>query len=455
MPKKHELKYLVLSDLHLGETDSLFTSREGGQSDLVTCFSKCLADLIKDFDQEDFPMMVLNGDILGLSFSSYGESLAVFEQFVAAFTHHHKVCDQVAYLPGNHDQHIWQLAQEEKFQEALEKRTKNEAFPALRHTTPSGYAEGFSSRFFQAFAPEGMKLNLKINYPNLLLPPTRDGGSGILIHHGHFAEPAYRFFSIAMQALYPELKPPSDLEALSEQNGSMIDFVYSELGRSGEAGEYFCTLMATLSSEELLEKHIDELAKNLAASVDFPYIPIEVLEEQLAKTLIQNIAETVRTERSNEEEVCSDKTMEGVMDYLQNYGLEVLEKQGCPTNKLTFIWGHTHKPFEKATSHAQIDNLRIFNTGGWVIPRKPVETIGASVLLIDQHNEVQALRIFNDGEDGGTMHFKVIPIDDTPSTFADSITEYLYPDGETLNPVWSSFKNKLQQEIKDRRKDEA
>lgn len=53
--------------------------------------------------------------------------------------------------------------------------------------------------------------------------------------------------------------------------------------------------------------------------------------------------------------------------------------------------------------------------------------------------------------DGGTMHFRVMPIDGTPSTFADSINDYLYPDGGPLNMVWWSFKNKLQQEIKYRR----
>lgn len=157
----------------------------------------------------------------------------------------------------------------------------------------------------------------------------------------------------------------------------------------------------------------------------------------------------------NEKEVCSDKTMAGLMAYLQNYGREVLLNQNRPTDKLTFIWGHTHKPFEKAMSHAQMDNLHVFNTGGWVSPRKPVETIRASVLLIDQHNEVQVLRIFNDGADGGTRHSKVMPIDNIPSTFADSITNYLYPEDGPLNPIWSSFKNKLQQEIKNRRKDEV
>mgnify|MGYP000365175980 CR=1 FL=1 len=47
----HQLKYLVLSDLHLGEKDSLFTE-EGSGKDLLVAFSECLADLLLQFNED-------------------------------------------------------------------------------------------------------------------------------------------------------------------------------------------------------------------------------------------------------------------------------------------------------------------------------------------------------------------------------------------------------------------
>ncbi len=124
-------------------------------------------DLVRQINQESLPVFVLNGDILGLSFSSYKESLKGFAAFVDAFTNKNKICDKVIFIPGNHDHHIWDLAKEEYFLESL-KKSKAREVPDLQHITPATYDQGYNSNFFQAFMQDGATspTELKILYPN-------------------------------------------------------------------------------------------------------------------------------------------------------------------------------------------------------------------------------------------------------------------------------------------------
>jgi len=411
-------------------------------------------DLVRQFTQENLPALLLNGDILGLSFSSYKESLNGFAAFVDAFTNQNKICDKVIFISGNHDHHIWNLAKEEHFLAAL-KQSKSREVPDLQHITPATYDQGFNSDFFQAFMQSGATspTEFKIFYPNFLLPPNKAGEPAILFHHGHFAEKAYYFISKAMQAFYPSLHDPGNLEELESENGDYIDYIFSGLGRSGKAGNYFEKLMATMGSQEKLEEHVQELSENLAHAIDFPYLPFHWMEKVLASTLLRKISTQVRFERYRGQVACSDETLKGLMHYLDAYCSDLISSNKAAGHETVFIWGHTHKPFEKITKTSSLGSIKVLNSGGWVIPSTQMSLIGGSVILINQQNEAVSLRIFNDGEDGGTMQFKILLPDGTSETpFTRRIMQCLYGENNTLLPVWEKFKSLLSDEIKHRRK---
>jgi len=454
MNANNQLKYVVLSDLHLGEEESLFTPQQEGDFSLVHALSEALADLLHQFNQEELPSFIFNGDILGLSFSTYQEALTVFSAFTAAFTKQNKICERVIYIPGNHDHHIWNMAKEERYINAL-KTSTSDNIPELQHTTKPLYKNGLESTFFQAFMGKELDppTELKVFYPNFLLPPTKENDPFVFFHHGHFAEDTYHFVSKAMQVFYPDLTIPATLNQLEAENGNWIDFAFSELGRSGEAGEYFTELMATLSSEEKLEKEVDELSQNLADNVNFPYLPFHFLEKMLSKTLLNKIGKQVRSERYRGGTTCSDETMQSLLSYLSLYCKEILEDHGWTKEKdTTLVWSHTHKPFEKTTVTEKLGHLKVFNTGGWTLPTAPIPTIGGAILLINENNEVQSLRIFNDGENGGEMHFSVCDTTGTVSTaFGEQIMHCLYEESNQLSPVWNNLKTLLQEEIRTRR----
>lgn len=431
----------------------MFTPQNGNSFKLIEVFSKALAHLISQFEQDALPKLVLNGDILGLSFSDYAHSLKIFEAFIEACTLNNIVCNTIIYIPGNHDHHLWNLAKEAHFLKGLQNNSSNQ-IEALHSVTPPTFTEGFSSNFLDAFAKRigNDSLTFKIFYPNFMVPPPKEDAPYLLFHHGHFSEKTYHFVSIALQTIYPELPTPNKLEELESQNGPFIDFAFSELGRSGTAGHYFEQLMSTLSNKELLEKHIDEMAENIAKNVDFPYLPSDWLEKQLAKTLLQNIGEKVRGERYKGSVTCSDETIQGLLHYLKTYCSETLNANGWSGEDVTLIWGHTHKPFQKQTSTDHFPKLRLYNSGGWVLPRAVTPVIGASVLFVSNSNETQSLRIYNDAENGGTMHFKVIQEEGFETTaFSKKINEGIRVETGELRNVWQVLKSNILSEIKERR----
>lgn len=455
----HQLKYIVISDLHLGEKDSLFTSPNGKDNQLLKIFSDCLADLLFHFNEnEELPTMVLNGDILGLAFSTYKDSLSSFEQFVAALTVQNKICEHVVYIPGNHDHHIWQEAMEDEYRQQLMERKKGEPIPEPIHSSGPVYEKGIKSTLFEAFMPtdDASVPTLKLLYPNFIIPSTSSKDPFVLFHHGHFAEDTYHFITKAMQALYPEMKSPDSTNSLEHQNGSWIDFAFSQLGRSSEAGKYFEEFMATLSSEEKLEKYREELANNIANKIDFPYLPFHWMEKYLSKKLITNIAKKVRGERYRGDTTCSDETLENLLNYFGNFCHQTLKDNGWENQPIHFVWSHTHKPFEKSTKSELFGQTTLTNTGGWVLPPSESPKHGASVILINQNNEVQALRIFMDYTDKEKGVFRVqTPTGIKLSDFGQSIHDNIYEKETQLRPVWNQFKTLLEQEIVKRRNQTA
>ena len=449
------IKYIVLSDLHLGEEDSLFTPSQKGNNKLLSVFSDSLQSLVESNDINDKPTLVLNGDILGLSFSTYQESLTVFDQFIRALAIDHKICNRIAYIPGNHDHHIWQLAMESQYRRKLENRKADDPIPNMDRISSPIFEEGVKSEFIEAFVngSEAITTKLKVVYPNMIIPPSGVNQPFVLIHHGHFAERTYHFISNSLKSLYPEEAGPLTLDELEADNGAWINFAFSELGRSGAAGEKFEKLMNTLSSIEMFDEESGELSENVAKALDYPFIPFHAVEKFLTRRLIQNIATKIRSERYQAGTVCSEEAMLGLTEYLERYCVPQMRIAGWNGEATTLIWGHTHKPFSKTTCTSSYDQLKVVNTGGWVLPEESKPTHGGSITLINENNEVADLRIWNDSESGGTMQFKVIPAEGEKLSAFGKYIMTLISDNGTLKSNWSTLKSELKNEIQNRRKE--
>ena len=276
------------------------------------------------------------------------------------------MCDNVIYVPGNHDHQIWHLAMENDYKLHLAKSGKEDPMPEIVALTSPVYEGDLPSTFLHAFMKkiDAIGTELKIFYHNILLHAPTPDSPFVLFHYGHFAEDTYHAITKMMQSLYPELMNPDTLEELKHQNGAWINFAFSQLGRAGEAGDYFEQLMAILSSEQKMENIKDVLADNIAESHDFTYLPFHWMEKLLSKKLLTSVADQVRIERYKVGTSCSDKTMQNLMHYFDKFCYKTLKDHGWDTNKLHCVWSHTHKPYAKNTTSEIFGNLKITNTGG-------------------------------------------------------------------------------------------
>jgi hypothetical protein len=235
--------------------------------------------------------------------------------------------------------------------------------------------------------PGGSAAEVQVSYPNLALQ-SASGRRSLIVSHGHFTESIYSMMSRLRDTLYPDQRqePPTDIAALEEENFAWIDFFWSTLGRSGQVGSDMGLIYADLTSPT----DIDTLVANLVAGMlgkkgpGFLHRPEEAALNEIFKREANKIASS---ERATPTAALTDAGRAGLTDYLQGpVRNQLLQEWGQVPDELTFVYGHTHKPFVDRLSLAgfpgQVD---VINTGGWVVDTAtpwPVQA-GVAVLVND------------------------------------------------------------------------
>ncbi len=111
----HDIRYVRLSDLHLGEESSLLTALRPGSFEAVALeLSAVLVELIACrqhlLDQNSgsrAPTLVLNGDLLELGFGSVSGALETFERLAEiTCAPGSELFGDIVWVPGNHDHHL-------------------------------------------------------------------------------------------------------------------------------------------------------------------------------------------------------------------------------------------------------------------------------------------------------------------------------------------------------------
>lgn len=374
---------------------------------MLEALAGCLRQVVAQNRGGDRPVLVIAGDGLGLAFATYPETLTLFGLFLDALLDPaDPVCGRIVYVPGNHDHHLWELAREEMYARAIAEADPALDLPAAPHvTSPLIEAAVRSTLLTNVARRRGHDIDIDVVYPNLALIAERSGRC-LLVHHGHYAEDVYRFFSLARRALFDGRVEPRTVAEIERQNHAWVDFVWSLLGRSGEAGKDFESLFLTLRNPELVRARADELSERLAIALDLPFLPAERLERAVIRKALTWYAGRFVTERFVRESPCSAHTMRGLERYVFGPSYRQLEEAiGRIPDEITVVFGHTHKPFERVMSDGEVGRqVHVLNIGGWTIDsRRPSEAVGAAILFASADLEVASLRVYNDGADGGTV----------------------------------------------------
>jgi hypothetical protein len=431
-----EIRYVVLSDLHFGAENSLLTSvvespdgvtdgnPDGFTADPTTpspLVGAVLAGLRHlTAGQPEPPTLILAGDVLDFALSPDAVAATAFEGFVdLAWCGPERVfAPAVYYLPGNHDHHLWEGAREAQYIRYLRELAPDQPMAPPWHTTgmlperqPPWTASDLLSTLIQR-RPGAADVAVRVVYPNLALTAA-DAHRACIISHGHYTESIYTLMSQLRGILFPDQGRGAlpSVATLEVENFAWIDFFWSTLGRSGDVGTDVGLIYADLSNPAAL----DILARNLvrgALGRGHGREWTRPVELALANALVRReVRHMANSERSTPDVTLSPKSRLGLRDYLEGpLRRQIVEDLGAVPADVTFIFGHTHKPFvEEWSVLGYPKTVRIHNTGGWVVDSaQPAPSQGGVAVLIDDDLNAASLQFYRQTGDGGTAAVQVL-----------------------------------------------
>ncbi len=414
-----DIRYVCLSDMHLGAATGLLTNLRTASSEIdprepspvLQELVKCLAHIISLNERKNTkPTLVLNGDILELALCEDNQAAMTFERFIdLVMPEGGEMFDRIIYNPGNHDHHLWETARETQYVEFLTSSPKAkwgmEYDPPWHTTNIFKFEKPLASYFLSNLIRRRPNLSDRIvetAYPNFgLLSP--DGQKAVIFSHGHLTEDMYLLMSTLKTMLFPDKKIPETIWDIEAENFAWIDFFWSTLGRSGEVGKGVDCIYEKLQDEKQLKRLLDNLAHGLAEKFDI--IPWgDALEAEAFKLIFDVVRSAVKgLERNNADSVLGKESQKGLWRYMEVPLRQQIENelQAPVPTKVTFVYGHTHKPFEEDMNfNGYRDWVDVYNSGGWVVDtveRQPLH--GGAVILIDENLNAASLRMYNESND--------------------------------------------------------
>lgn len=451
--------WVCLSDTHFGAENSLlsFVDDDGvvdprRPSPTLSALIDCLRVLIADGVAAGHPppTLILNGDALEFALAQDNVAAMVFDRFIdLAFGSGDPLfAPTILYLPGNHDHHLWETARERLYAHYVAQTKPDAGLAEPWHATglyltPSAHV--LEAELLTALVQRraGSHLHVRIAYPNLGLV-SDSSPKQVLLHHGHFTEPLYRLMTEARAVLFPG-EPSRDLiwdwEA---DNFAWIDFFWSTLGRSGHAGQDVGLIYDMLQEESAASRLAGELGRRvggLAPGVLRP--PARWLGTKTAQEVLRLVN---GRERERPDVLLSPTGERGLDEFLSGPLANQFRQYSSHADDegVSFLFGHTHKPFESRRGVAGFaQTWSVYNSGGWVVDTIDTQPLqGASVLLIDANCNVASLRMYNqasthagyrvtlssaEGDAANPLHARLngsLPLDHPPwSTFSEVVAD--------------------------------
>jgi hypothetical protein len=412
------IRYVCLSDLHLGAPNSLLSHVAPGADDVDTTEPSvvlghviaCLDDLLARMNgPDDRPTLVLNGDVLELALADDDEAIGTFRQFVRVALAEPRRFDRVVYVPGNHDHHLWETSREEAYARHVASRPVDAPLARAWHASavwldeptddPPGGEDGAAVPRFRSslldsvvHRVEGLEeLDVEVRYP---LVGLRSPGCErvVLIHHGHFVEGVYELMSEIRQAGFPASPPPRTMADIEAENFAWIDYFWSTLGRSADVGRDVSFIYNMVQDRDAMLTMAANFSRPVAARLPKWLVGRRWLAERAFRAMAAHVMDLERTrpaDASAREQVRRIRRLLGgplaaALDATPDAPL------GAP---VTFLYGHTHKPYGRSFDVDGFSRpVTVHNTGGWVVDEVlPEAGLGGSAVLLD--DELRAVRL--------------------------------------------------------------
>jgi UDP-2,3-diacylglucosamine pyrophosphatase LpxH len=408
------IQWIVLSDLHLGADQSVLTADDGVSPSSTAV---ALADCIRTIVGGDRPTLVLAGDAIELALTQMPPAFTVFERFLELVHGDDPIVgDRIIYIPGNHDHHLWQVSRQQGYMRAIQETRPGDDLPTMWFTSGLDPDQDLPLSPLVALMrrdPRWHGVFVDAVYPNLALRMPGVERS-VIVHHGHLLESIYSAMSRLGSLVFPT-SPPTSVERIELENNAWIDFLWSELGRSGGVGTDLHHAYHLLADPASVRHLTDQVADRVADRWTRWRIPPSFRRWLVRQVMGDVVAGARALETQHSGGVLSADAERGLRSYLDGPLAEQLRDAGV--GDFAFVFGHTHKPFQQLfESTPGSKPIPVYNTGGWVNETAKVQrTQGAQAVLVDDHLSVVAVEFYRQtpNDDAFRVRVREPLVDDT------------------------------------------
>ena len=167
-------------------------------------------------------------------------------------------------------------------------------------------------------------------------------------------------------------------------------------------------------------------------------------ERWAANKIFQREANHVaRSERGTPTVALTAAGQAGLRAYLEGpVRRQVTQEWGAVPEDVTFVYGHTHKPFIDRWAVAGFPApVRIFNTGGWVVDTATPAPVQAGVaVLVNDELDAASLQFYRQGQVGTAVPVQLLPppAGEQPSAWHNELAARIDPAAEPWASVSTS-----------------
>ena len=453
-----DVRYIVLSDMHLGAENSILTELKNGSVDTDTLHEspvmirmvECLREVIAGNQGTQKPRLILNGDLIELALTTTNKAAMAFQRFIELVmpdNGERLFENEISFLPGNHDHNLWESARNMYYVSELKNvKPGSEVLPEI-HSTRMFHPQHVRSNFLTGLIhcyPHLQDVEVKVSYPAhaLLHPETK---KCVVFCHGHYIESMYSLMTSFAAAVFPEQKRPLTMETLEIENYAWVDFFWSTLGRSGIVGQDINLIYDKLQDAGA----VDQMLKNIAGhEVHKQKSALRRWFEKKALMIIlkMTLGHMAANERNEPDVVLTPDALGGLKRFIEVQLFNQLnhEMNDEPPEDIAFIFGHTHKPFVKTMSFENYKKpVKLYNSGGWVVDTLQQQKLhGGSIVLVDENFDVVSLNMYREGNYAAAVE-EIRTNGEAPSAFAEQLRQSIDPNREP----WKGFATVVEKEV--------
>jgi len=384
------MKYVAISDLHLGQNGSDGSGQCSTLSSNPAIFPegsltrrKNFIVSVQEFANGQKINLILNGDAMDLSLANMDFCIEELKRLISDLD----CIAEVDYVVGNHDHHLWM----QNCDELYLKRPTPTYLPIYEPTLPRGNFSSFLAKRIS-------DVQWRLAYP--IFNIDAHNGERIIFTHGHLAGGLYTLFSRMLQPYIRQNYSGSYAAAtinipITESIYWLLGKMGCEMGTEGIIEAVFSDIEQGKSSlaNELVDRLVDSMFPDGLVK-NFPDSWERGILKWAGKRLIKHFVAKNRTRTASMTRYQDDgTTVQEMSEWVcRNSGswTGVFQEEG--TNIL--VSGHTHTIIQKdkILPGKMKPNVEYLNLGSWLIePGQPNPQSAA--LFIDDSPDVLSYRM--------------------------------------------------------------